>query len=199
MIYSVTFGGYVGLSSFLPIFFRDEYGISKVNAGYLTALAAFVGSGIRPFGGFLADRFGGVRMLSVLLIVISSIYMLIAQLPPIGITVSLMLVAMVCLGMGNGATFQAVPQRFRKEIGVTTGVIGALGGLGGFFLPILLSTAKGATSSFAVGFVLLSLVSCVVAVLIWVLMTKQHGWKTGWKVQQVQQSPSLPESVKVTN
>lgn len=186
LIYSVTFGGYVGLSSFLPIFFRDEYGISKVNAGYLTALAAFVGSGIRPFGGFLADRLGGIRMLSVLLVVIGAIYMLIAQIPPIGITVCLLLIAMVCLGMGNGATFQAVPQRFRKEIGVATGVIGALGGLGGFFLPILLSMAKVAMNSFAAGFLLLSLVSCGVAALLWVLMTKQYGWKTAWRTQPAQ-------------
>ena len=204
LIYGVTFGGYVGLSSFLPIFFRDEYGISKVNAGYLTALAAFVGSGIRPFGGFLADRLGGVRMLGVLLIVISALYMLIARIPPLEVTIPILLIAMACLGMGNGATFQAVPQRFRKEIGVATGVIGALGGVGGFFLPILLSTAKGATGSFAIGFLLLSSVSCAVGVLLWVLMTKHHGWKTAWRTQTASSIPTTPvlaaaESSKAAN
>src|SRR5262249_38383521 len=59
VLYCGTFGGYVGLGSFLPIFLRDHYGLTAVNAGLLTALVAFVGSGIRPLGGYVADRIGG--------------------------------------------------------------------------------------------------------------------------------------------
>ncbi len=185
LIYSVTFGGYVGLSSFLPIFFRDEYGISKINAGYLSASAAFVGSAIRPLGGYLADRLGGVRMLTVLLLVIGAIYALAAQLPALSLMVIILLVGMACLGIGNGATFQAVPQRFRREIGIATGVVGAIGGIGGFFLPIILSTTKGVTNSFGSGFLILSVISWAVAGLLWVLMAKHAAWRTAWQPQEV--------------
>ncbi len=83
LLYSVTFGGYVGLSSFLPLFVRDQYALDPVTAGYLTALAAFVGSGVRPVGGYLADRLGGVRMLSMLLLGIGAIYALASLLPAV--------------------------------------------------------------------------------------------------------------------
>ena len=63
--YGVSFGGFVGLSSFLPIYFHDQYGLSPVDAGYFTAACVFAGSFVRPFGGYLADRIGGMRALSV--------------------------------------------------------------------------------------------------------------------------------------
>ncbi|MCX6020359.1 MAG: NarK/NasA family nitrate transporter [Chloroflexi bacterium] len=135
LLYSVTFGGYVGLSSFLPILFRDQYGVSPITAGYLNALGAFVGSGLRPVGGYLADRVGGVRMLSVLLVGIGGVYALAAQMPELPVMVGLLVVGMAFLGMGNGSVFQLVPQRFQSQIGIATGVVGAVGGLGGFVLP----------------------------------------------------------------
>lgn len=126
MLYGVTFGGFVGLSSFLPVFFRDQYGISPVQAGHLTAVAACVGSFVRPLGGYLGDRFGGVPTLSVLLVMISGFYALISVLPPLGLAVALLVGGMGCLGLGSGAVFQLAPGRFPAEIGVTTGVVGAL-------------------------------------------------------------------------
>src|SRR5205823_442365 len=98
LFYSITFGGYVGLSSFLPLFLRDQYGVSPIVAGYLTALAAFVGSLARPFGGYLADKVGGTRLLSILLVGIGVVYALTAQLPIIGWMVFLLIAGMVCLG-----------------------------------------------------------------------------------------------------
>src|SRR6476661_2464669 len=74
LFYSVTFGGYVGLSSFMPILLRDQYKVPAVTAGYLTALAALAGSGLRPLGGYVADRIGGVRLLSVLFVGIATTY-----------------------------------------------------------------------------------------------------------------------------
>ena len=126
MLYGVTFGGFVGLSSFLPVFFRDQYGISPVQAGHLTAVAACVGSFVRPLGGYLGDRFGGVPTLSVLLVMISGFYALISVLPPLGLAVALLVGGMGCLGLGSGAVFQLAPGRVPAEIGVTTGVVGAL-------------------------------------------------------------------------
>ena len=152
LFYCVTFGGYVGLSGFLPIFFRDQYGVSPETAGYLTAIAALVGSGVRPLGGYLADKFGGARMLSVLFLCIAIAYALASRLPPVGTMTGIVVFGMTSLGMGNGAVFQMVPLRFPREIGIATGVVGAVGGLGGFILPNLLGSMKQATGSFNLAF-----------------------------------------------
>lgn len=180
MFYSVTFGGYVGLSSFLPIFLRDQYQVSPVTAGYLTAVAALVGSACRPAGGFLADRFGGVGMLSVLLIGIGLVYALASQLPALGLMMALMVVGMGCLGMGNGAVFQLVPQRFSREIGLATGIVGAFGGLGGFFLPSLLGSVKAVSGSFGPGLLVLAGVAFAALALLRGLVLAQRGWRNAW-------------------
>ena len=180
LLYSVTFGGYVGLSSFLPIFFRDEYQVSPVTAGYLTALAAFVGSGLRPLGGYLADRVGGVRLLSVLLGGIAAIYALGGWMPALGPMVALLVCGMACLGMANGAVFQLVPRRFEGQIGLATGVVGAVGGVGGFLLPTLLSQVKQAGGSFGTGFFALAVVAAGAAVSLHVLAAAQQGWRLSW-------------------
>lgn len=175
--YAVTFGGYVGLSSFLPIFFRDQFAVTPVNAGYLTALAAFAGSGARPVGGWLADKVGGVRLLAALLVCIAGAYALIARLPPLASIEVLLVFGMMCLGMANGAVFQVVPQRFPREIGAATGIIGALGGLGGFALPTLLGAMKQRTGSFGAGFATLALAALVAAIVLLVLVASQSRWR----------------------
>jgi MFS transporter, NNP family, nitrate/nitrite transporter len=185
LLYSVTFGGYVGLGSFMPTFFHDQYGLDAINAGYLTALAAFVGSGLRPVGGWLADRFGGVRMLTILLLGITATYGLGAQLPVLWAMAALLVLGMACLGMGNGAVFQLVPQRFQQQIGVATGVIGAVGGLGGFFLPNLLGVVKQYTGSFGAGFLVLAGVALAALALLRVLVAIRQGWRMSWRAPQV--------------
>lgn len=162
--YSVTFGGYVGLSSFLPVFFRDQYAVPAVQAGMLTALAAFAGSAVRPVGGWLADRVGGARLLSVLLLAIAATYALSSRLPALPAAAAVIVAGMICLGMANGAVFQIVPQRFPGQIGRATGVVGAVGGLGGFALPMLLGTLKARTGSFGTGFGVLTAVALSAAV-----------------------------------
>ncbi|HUK92020.1 MAG TPA: nitrate/nitrite transporter [Blastocatellia bacterium] len=156
LFYCVTFGGYVGLSGFLPIFFRDQYGVKPETAGYLTALAALAGSGVRPLGGYLADKFGGARMLSVLFVCIAIAYALASTTPAIAVMTGIIVFGMSSLGMGNGAVFQMVPQQFPREIGIATGVVGAVGGLGGFILPNLLGSIRQVTGSFTLAFVVLS-------------------------------------------
>lgn len=179
--YSITFGGYVGLSSFLPLFLRDQYGVTPLMAGYITALAALVGSLVRPLGGYLADRVGGVRLLTVLLFGIGAVYGLSASLPILGFIVFLLLALMACLGLGNGAVFQLVPQRFHQQIGVATGVVGAVGGLGGFFLPILLGSLKQWGGSFGFGFGVLALLAFGGLILLKVLTSIQEGWRFSWR------------------
>lgn len=181
LLYSVTFGGYVGLGSFLPILFRDQYQLSAVNAGYATAVAAFAGSVLRPLGGYLADRFGGTRILALMLAGIALIYALASRLPDAGPMLVLLVAGMSCLGMGNGAVFQLVPQRFSREIGVATGLIGAIGGLGGFCLPMLLGTVMQTTGSFGSGFAILSGGAAAVFFALQALVARQSGWRGSWR------------------
>ena len=181
LFYSVTFGGFVGLASFLPVFLRDQYRVTPVNAGYLTALAAVAGSGFRPVGGFIADRIGGVKLLSYLLVGIVISYFIASRLPDLQPMMLCLVVGMMCLGLGNGAVFQIVPQSFRDQIGVATGIIGAIGGLGGFFLPTLLGAIKKSSGSFEMGFVVLGSVAFIALVLIRVLMATDETWATSWR------------------
>lgn len=181
LFYSVTFGGYVGLSSFMPLLLRDQYHLSAVNAGYLTALAALAGSMLRPVGGWVADRFGGVRLLSVLLVGIGAMYLAASRLPAIATMFAVLVLAMVCLGLGNGAVFQLVPQCFRRQIGIATGVVGAVGGLGGFMLPTMLGQFKQHSGSFATGFVVLGAVALLSLVLVRALMATSESWRTSWR------------------
>jgi NNP family nitrate/nitrite transporter-like MFS transporter len=152
LFYSVTFGGFVGLASFLNIFFRDQYELSPVQAGNFATLCVIAGSCLRPIGGYLADRFGGIRMLTALYVGVALMMAGLTTLPALAWGTLFMFVGMGLLGMGNGSVFQLVPQRFANEIGVITGIVGAAGGLGGFFLPTVLGGLKQLTGSFAGGF-----------------------------------------------
>jgi len=156
--YSVTFGGFVGLASYLNTFFKDQYYPSDphmggVYAGSFTTLCVISGSLLRPVGGYLADRFGGVCMLRALYAGVAAMMVGLAFLPPLPVAVGLLLLGMGMLGMGNGSVFQLVPQRFPNEIGVITGIVGAAGGAGGFFLPTVFGYLKGMTGSYGTGFV----------------------------------------------
>ena len=159
LFYSVTFGGFVGLASFLNIFFFDQYGLTRVQAGNFATLCVVAGSFLRPVGGYLADRVGGIRMLTILLTGIGLLMAGMTLLPLLGWATLLLFATMALLGMGNGSVFQLVPQRFPKELGVITGVVGAAGGIGGFFLPNLLGSLKQITGTFAGGFVIFAMIA----------------------------------------
>jgi len=164
-LYGVTFGGFVGLSSSLTIYFNAEYGLTPVVAGFFTSACVFAGSFIRPVGGALADRFGGVRALSVVYL-LAALGLALVSFPQASpwIALGLMMFSMMALGAGNGAVFQLAPQRFGKEIGVVTGLVGATGGAGGFYLASSLGWAKQVTGSYQAGllaFAVLALVALV--------------------------------------
>jgi MFS transporter, NNP family, nitrate/nitrite transporter len=176
--YSVTFGGFVGLASSLGIYFNTEYGLDAVKAGYFTAGCVFVGSLVRPFGGALADRVGGIKTLTVMY-TLAAVLLVTVSFRPQNVYLALALFAgcMLSFGMGNGSVFQLVPQRFRHEIGVMTGLVGMTGGVGGFFLASSLGVSRQATGSYQAGF----LVFAVLAVLALVGLTSiKHRWRTTW-------------------
>jgi len=151
-LYSVTFGGFVGLSSFLSIFFFDQYGVTPLEAGWAAAACALAGSFSRPIGGLIADHFGGLRVLAILYPTIAVLMGGTALLLQLPVTLLLVFLAMCCLGMGNGVIFQVVPQRFRREIGAISGLVGAAGGLGGFLFPSALGLFKDLSGTYATGF-----------------------------------------------
>lgn len=150
-LYSLTFGGFVGLSSFLTVFFHDQYHLTKVQAGDFATVVIVAGSFLRPVGGWIADWIGGYRLLLLLFLGISVCLMVISCLPPIAVVVPMLFLAMGMLGMANGSVFQIAPQRFPADMELTTGIVGAAGGLGGFFLPSAIGALKDLTGSFGVG------------------------------------------------
>jgi NNP family nitrate/nitrite transporter-like MFS transporter len=176
--YAVTFGGFVGLASSLSIYFNTEYGLNAVAAGYFTAGCVFAGSLVRPVGGALADRIGGIRALSIMYSIAALVLIVVSFRPESAITAfSLFVVAMLAFGMGNGSVFQLVPQRFRHEIGVMTGLVGMTGGVGGFYLASSLGVAKQATGSYQAGFLLFAALAVIALA---GLTGIKHRWRTTW-------------------
>ncbi len=178
LFYSITFGGFIGLASFMPTFYHDQYGVPKILAGNYAAICIFAGSFVRPIGGYLADRFGGVRMLIGLYCVIGLLAFASARLFPLSIEIPLLFVLMASLGLGNGAVFQLVPQRFPRHIGVVTGIVGAAGGLGGFALPFALGYFKQTMGSFGTGLTgfALGAAFCIALVVVLHPLWNRAGW-----------------------
>jgi MFS transporter, NNP family, nitrate/nitrite transporter len=176
--YSVTFGGFVGLASSLTIYFNAEYGLSPITAGYFTAACVFAGSLVRPIGGAIADRLGGVRALSMFYIAAALAIAAVSFRPAQpALALLLFVVGMLALGLGNGSVFQLVPQRFRREIGVMTGLVGMTGGVGGFYLASSLGYSKQLTGSYQAGLLVFAALACTA--LIGLTSIKQR-WRTTW-------------------
>jgi NNP family nitrate/nitrite transporter-like MFS transporter len=178
ILYFVTFGGFVGLSSFFNSFFVDQYDAPKAAVGLWTWPFIIAGSFLRPFGGAFADKIGGVKMLTLLYSVI------ILSAVGVGLTITnfhvacvLLFVLMGCLGMGNGSVFQLVPQRYKKEIGVMTGLVGAAGGVGGYYLNFALGHLHDMTGTYASGFYAFAAIGVVALI---VLRAVAPGWMASW-------------------
>ena len=178
LFYGVTFGGFVGLSSSLNVYFNAEYGLTPVTAGFFTAACVFAGSLLRPIGGTIADRIGGVRTLTTMYIIAGiGLAVLSLRMPTVYVAEAVLMVAMGALGMGNGAVFQLVPVRFRQQMGIMTGLVGAFGGVGGFYLAASLGVSKQVTGSYQIG--LLGFALLAVVALTGLTFIKKK-WRTTW-------------------
>ncbi len=181
--YSVTFGGFVGLASSLTIYFNDQYGLNPVTAGYFTAACVFAGSMVRPIGGIVADRIGGIRSLSTMYVLAAAFLMIVGiGLPADWMALAVFVAAMLALGTGNGAVFQLVPQRFRNEIGVMTGLVGMAGGVGGFYLASSLGYSKQLTGSYQSGFLVFGGLALLALMGLTAVKTR---WRTTWGAAQL--------------
>ncbi len=183
LFYLVTFGGFVGLASSLVIYFNSQFGLTPAVAGYLTAGCVFCGSMFRPIGGNLADRFGGVRALQFFYIAVVIAMLGVAVIPAtLAVTLALFVVAMMSMGMGNGAVFQLLPQRFQKEIGTLTGLVGMAGGIGGFYLASSLGLSKQWTGDYRMGFIMYALLG---ACAFGILFRVKFRWRATWGSPEV--------------
>lgn len=175
--YTVSFGGFVGLATSYVLYFTREFGLTKVQAGDFAALCTFLGAFARPIGGAIADRLGGIRSLYVFYTVAAVCLTAASFAHVLGVNAVLFAVASGALGMANGSVFQLLPQRFGKDIGVMTGLVGCGGGIGGFWLASSLGLAKQYTGSYSTGFLIFSGL-CVLA-MIGLTLVKTR-WRTTW-------------------
>lgn len=194
-LYCLTFGGFVGLASYLSIFFHDQYHLTKVQSGDFTTIVVLCGSFLRPVGGVLSDRVGGYRMSLGLLVGAGLCLAAVGTLPPVVLALSFLAIGMGMLGMGNGSVFQLVPQRFAGQVGIMTGVIGAAGGIGGFLLPSLLGSVKQALGSFGIGFAMLATIVLFGAGSLWLL---KSTWKKTWPAEAAYRAGLISSEVAPT-
>lgn len=177
LVYSITFGGFVGMSSYVSLLLTAQYDLSKVHAGLVMAALSFTGAMVRPIGGLLADRLSGVKVLLVLLLGIALCNVLFAlRMPPLSGGVALLAALYLCFGLGNGATFQLVPHRWKGRTGLMTGLIGAAGGIGGFYLPVIMSLARERTGSYQPGFATFGILAAAALISIMAVQRQWLSW-----------------------
>src|SRR4249920_3047990 len=153
--YFLTFGGFVAFSIYLPTLLRAQFGLAPADAGLRAAGFVVLATLMRPVGGWLADRIGGAQVLSWVFGGVGLFSLLLTWPSMVPFTVGALGCAML-MGLGNGAVFKLVPEHFPKDTGTVTGLVGALGGLGGFFPPLLLGVFRDRLGVIWPGFLLLS-------------------------------------------
>lgn len=192
MFYAVSFGGFVGFANYMKVYLLNVYkpemsafgldfiaeGNVLVVAGYFGALCIFAGAILRPVGGAIADKLGGIKSLYffygivALLAIINATFNL-----PFGIAIVVLFLIMANLGMANGAVFQLVPQRFGKDIGIMTGIVGCAGGLGGTALIKTLGWSQSTFEGYTAGFFIFATMVFVAILGISLVKTR---WRTTW-------------------
>jgi NNP family nitrate/nitrite transporter-like MFS transporter len=178
LIYVVTFGGFIGLASFLPTYFYDQFKVTKIEAGQLTMLATLMGSAVRVVGGFISDRIGGIATLSgVLVLVAGTLVACGFASGSVATTTLLFMLCFAALGAGNGALFQLVPLRWPLSTAVAGSMIGEIGALGGGFLPNAMGQSKEWAGTYLWGFVAFAVLAIA---MLGMLRLVQIRWTRTW-------------------
>jgi NNP family nitrate/nitrite transporter-like MFS transporter len=178
IIYAITFGGFIGLTTFLPSYYYDQFGVSKVQAGQLTMLAAFMGAALRIFGGWISDHWGGINTLTAVLAIIT-VTLLLCGLAggSLVLTTLLLMLCFAALGAGNGALFQLVPLRWPLATAVAGSMIGEVGALGGGLVPNAMGVSRQYTGTYFWGFALFALLALGV---LFMMRSMQLRWTRTW-------------------
>jgi len=194
LIYVVTFGGFIGLASFLPTYFHDQFGVTKIQAGQLTMLATLMGSAVRVVGGYISDRVGGINTLSGVL-VLTAISLLACGLAggSLPVTTLLFMLCFAALGAGNGALFQLVPLRWPLSTAVAGSMIGEVGALGGGFIPNAMGLSKQYLGSYFWGFAAFALLALGMLLMLRVM---QIRWTRTWAEKGGRARPATPAQHK---
>jgi NNP family nitrate/nitrite transporter-like MFS transporter len=160
LFYFLAFGGFVAMFLYLPKLLTGVFDLTKSDAGARAAGFALLAVAARPTGGWLSDKVAARQVLTVSFAAVAVLAALLAATYTsiVPLTVFCLLIA-VALGLGTGAVFKLVPEWFPDRVGAVTGVVGAAGGLGGFFPPLVMGIVKSATGGYAVGFLLMALVA----------------------------------------
>lgn len=160
LYYFLTFGGFVAMAIYLPVFLTEMFGLTPQDAGFRTAGFVVLATAMRPIGGWLADRVGGRVILRWVFPITAAMAIFLAC--PLISTFTIGALGMAAaIGLGNGAVFKLVPQYFPGAVGSVTGLVGAAGGLGGFFPPLVVGSVRQATGAFTWGFVLLAVFAAI--------------------------------------
>ena len=194
LIYVITFGGFIGLASFLPTYFYDQFGVTKVQAGQLTMLATLMGSAVRVVGGYISDRVGGIATLSgVLVCVIVTLVACGFAGGSVAVTTLLFMLCFAALGAGNGALFQLVPLRWPLTTAVAGSMIGEVGALGGGFLPNAMGQSKQVFGTYLWGFVAFAVLAAAMLVMLRVV---QIRWTRTWAEKGGRARPQISAEVQ---
>jgi len=178
LIYGITFGGFIGLTTFLPTYYFDQFGVSKVQAGQLTMLAAFMGATVRVFGGWISDRLGGINTLTAVLLTVSVTLVACGFAShSLALSTLLFMACFAALGAGNGALFQLVPLRWPLSTAVAGSMIGEIGALGGGLVPNAMGQSKQLAGSYVWGFILFAALSLMVLLM---MRRMQLRWTRTW-------------------
>ena len=178
LIYGVTFGGFIGLTTFLPTYYHEQFGVSKVQAGQLTMLAAFMAAAVRVAGGWISDHWGGVNTLTLVLLAVAASLLLVPLASgSLALTTLLLMFGFAALGAGNGALFQLVPLRWPSTTAVAGSMIGEIGALGGGLVPNAMGLSQQYAGTFAWGFVLFAVLALV---MLGVMRAMQVRWTRTW-------------------
>lgn len=166
LFYFITFGSFVAFTVFLPNFLVSNFGLTSTDSGVRTAVFIILCTLMRPVGGFLGDKFKPYFLLMLVFGGLTFASILLAFSPSIGLyTVGCLAIAL-CAGIGNGVIFKLVPQFFSKQAGTVNGIVSMMGGLGGFFPPLMLSAIHSATGQYSIGFMALSQVALASLILV---------------------------------
>jgi NNP family nitrate/nitrite transporter-like MFS transporter len=165
LLYFQTFGGFVALSIYMPMLLKELFSLSPTDAGFRTAMFVVLATAARPIGGWLADRFDAAKILAAVLTGLLPCALFMSS-HDFGYFTAGALAAAALVGLGNGAVFKLVGQHFRSQAGTATGIVGAAGGMGGFFPPLLLGYCKDHLGSYAPGFYLLAAFAAVCLVVV---------------------------------
>lgn len=176
--YWVTFGGFVGFSSFVPTFMADQYGLSKVAAGQFMILVGLTASALRIVGGAISDRIGGINALIGIYLIIAGMSLMCSALPvSVAMIFVLLFFMSAAMGAGNGAVFQLLPLRFPHAKAIATGVVGEFGALGGALIPLTMGYSKQYTGSYSMGFIFYAATALIA---LSVILLVQRSWTTSW-------------------